>query len=145
MLLLLLKGPRRTPEERKERDAQKYKLLPLCKCQKNCITKISEEQKQMTHDQFWEEEYSSRRAWLFIHIKTTTPARTGKFGVENLQRKTTRFYILPDVDGNDVFVCKIFFLRTLGYKSDKIVTATLNSLTPGSITTPKDRQGQHTG
>ena len=63
----------RTPEEQKERDAVKYKLLSPCNCQKKCLIKIPEEQRQEIHSQFWNEEYSSRRAWLFTHVKTQEP------------------------------------------------------------------------
>ncbi len=123
------KKPARTPEEKKQRDLIKYKLLPPCNCRKNCLSKIPEERRQQIHDQFWNEEYSVRRAWLFAHVKTSEPQRSRKFGATDTQRKTSRFYILPDDDGNDVFVCKVFFLRTLGYKSDKIITVTSPSFT----------------
>ena len=40
-------------------------------------------------------------------------------------------------------VCKVFFLRTLGYNSDKIITATLSNVSNGSITPAPDQRGRH--
>ena len=40
-------------------------------------------------------------------------------------------------------VCKIFFLRTLGYNSDKVITVTLQSCDQGAIVPFNDRRGKN--
>ena len=40
-------------------------------------------------------------------------------------------------------VCKIFFLRTLGYNSDKVITVNLQSCGQGAIVPFNDRKGKN--
>jgi len=50
---------------------------------------------------------------------------------------------MPDHNGQDVSVCKRFFLKTLGFTSDKVITSTLLA-TPSDVLVPcSDRRGKH--
>ena len=112
-------------------------MLSPYSCNKKCITKITEERRKEIHRQFWDEDYAARGAWIFTHVKAHEPTRPNRFWMVDNTRKNTRVYVLPDNDGKETFVCKTFFLRTLGYKSDKIITVNLTTVAPGSITTKK--------
>ena len=76
-------------------------------------------------DQYWNMDYNSRRAWIYSSVKKGGKKRprvqtTGKY-----QRTCSRVYKLHTENGDEHFVCKLFFLNTLGYTSDKIITITL--------------------
>ena len=51
---------------------------------------------------------------------------------------------MPLGNGNEVSVCKTFFLNTLGYSCDSIITETLQSSGPERICPQNDKCGSHT-
>ena len=87
--------------------------------------------------------YDERRAWIFSHISVRDTKRRVLQQTSDRNRTCSRFYCLPDQDGEDHFVCLTFFLRTLGYTSPKIIKHMLSKCNPQSITTPHDQRGRH--
>ncbi|XP_071947383.1 piggyBac transposable element-derived protein 2-like [Antedon mediterranea] len=95
-----------------DRNTLKYQMLAPCNCSKKCLMTIPEERRSDIHHQFWKQPYSMRRAWLYSHIKVIEPSRMNKRPESHGRRKHTRVYKLPNSEGCDVFVCKVFFLHT---------------------------------
>lgn len=125
-----------------DRNLDKYQLKPPCSCKMKCFEKILEDRRVAVHEQFWSMTYNNRRSFVHSHIKVQPKSRSRPRTGEGL-RNFSRYYMLPNADGNDVFVCKLFFLRTLGYTSDKIITATLSATPSDVLSPPSDRRGKH--
>ena len=125
----------RTGAEKHDRDKDKHKILPPCKptCKRQCIEKIGQDRRETIHAQFWEMNYNERRAWIYDHVKRIATRRPRSTTRGCYNREFSRLYVLPNADGKDVFVCKIFFIRTLGYHSDNVITATLSATTMESV------------
>ena len=102
--------------------AAKHPLLSPCACIRLlCHTKLTEEQRSELWREFWELNYESQRLWISSHCSREN-VKQRKTDAENKKRNVSYQYQL-----NGVMVCKQMFLRTIGFKSDKILTVTLNS------------------
>lgn len=127
--------------------AANYPMLPPCNCAKKCYEKFSEEARQIIHDLFWAlGSYNNRKQWLLLHIKRTAPKRRRVDSFDVSKKNETRFYYLPEgrSTGGVLEVCKQFFLRTLGYRWDKIIM-TLSRTTPrGECVSVPDQRGKNT-
>lgn len=129
--------------ERKERDISNHKLLPPCLCKRKCIENICEERRKDINNQFWKLDYNKRRMWIKNNVKLIPTKRPRLDSRGDVTRNTSRLYFMMDEEDVDHQVCKVFFLRTLGYTSDKIITVTLQSCDQGSIMPANDRRGKH--
>ena len=138
-------GKCRTATQKYERNTEKYKLLPPCKntCKSKCLGKIPNKRREDIHDQFWKLSYNERRMWIHSHIKKYDIKRSRSDRKGFRERKYSRTYLLPNETGEDTKVCKSFFLKTLGYKNDKIITVTLAGAAPDNISPGKDQRGKH--
>ena len=131
--------------ERLARDVQLHPLLPPCECKKNCIRRVPEERRVIIHSEFWNMEYNSRKAWIFSHVKLSDTKRRRSESKGFYARSCTRFYMLPTDGIENAFVCKTFFMRTLGFTADKAITTALSPSEDGTsrITVPSDMRGRH--
>ncbi|XP_055512034.1 uncharacterized protein LOC129709606 [Leucoraja erinacea] len=128
-----------------EKAREKHNMKPPCNnCKRKCSDKIPHERRRAIHDQFWEMPYEAQRQWLFDHIQVTETKKPGTNLQEFYDRNHTRLYRFSDETGHQHMVCKKFFLFTLGYTSDKVITVKLNSATPGEISLQRDdMRGRH--
>lgn len=133
----------RTDEDKHSRNVEKYGLKAPCSCRKKCFEKILQDRRQTVHGQFWSMRYESRRSFIHSHIKVQPKSRSRPRSQGDVSRNYSRFYKLPNADGQDVFVCKLFFLGTLGYTSDKIITSTLAASQTHLLSPTSDRRGKH--
>src|SRR6218665_2729678 len=86
--------------------------------------------------------YNTRRGFIRNHIRVQ-PKKRSRPRSGNGLKNFSRFYTMPDHNGQDVSVCKRFFLKTLGFTSDKVITLTLLA-TPSDVLVPcSDRRGKH--
>ncbi|GFR64323.1 hypothetical protein ElyMa_005503900 [Elysia marginata] len=121
-----------------------YPMLSPCSCKKlQCGQKFSEEARQKIHDSFWAlGSYNNRKQWLLHHIKRIDIKRRRVDCPQSFRKNETRYYFLPQSEnvGDVLEVCKTFFLRTLGYKWDKVID-TLRKTTPrgGAVSQPDGR------
>ena len=88
----------------------------------------------------------SPQSFHFRMCKTSTqqrrPVREDSIGGGN--RKASRYYKLQDSAGEEKIVCKRFFLNTLGYTADKIISVTLSSVDGYSDhSPPPDERGRN--
>lgn len=114
------KKRRRTTEEQIIYNKLKHPLLDPCNCKKRCAQRISEDERQRLHDDFWNIDRHSQRIWLSSHVTEETAKRK----CEGSKRNYTRVYHLQDnVDstGETFKVCQKFFLGTLGYKHESVL------------------------
>ena len=136
------KKRRRSAADKKIANITKYQLMSPCKCRKNCVEKIEQDRRRNIHSQFWSLDYNSRRSYIYNHIRVQQKSRSRPRSGDCV-RNFSRFYTLPDASGQNVFVCKSFFLKTLGYSSDKVITSTLLATPSGALTPPADKRGKH--
>lgn len=134
----------RNDEERAAHKRMKYPLLPPCSCPKKCREKINEERRKLINYLFWGLQYQMRAMFLLNHIKQCEAKRHTLSPGEPSRRKFSRSYTLPDENDKQQSVCKIFFLHTLGYTSDSVVTKLLRKNPMGTVVPVSDRRGRNT-
>ena len=88
--------------------------------------------------------YNDRKMWICGHVRKMISKRQRKDARGDYTRSCSRYYTLPSVDGEDKFVCKMFFLHTLGYSADKVITVAMSSPPNGNnVTVSGDERGKH--
>jgi len=135
----------RSAKDRDLRQATKHAMLACCSCMRKCLDQINEARREEIHRDFWDLSYNSRRVWIYSQIERTAPKRkrtedetTGKHA-----RKYAASYSMPDENGVNKKVCKKFFLHTLGYKSDKVITVLMAAHEASALTPKTDMRGKH--
>ena len=103
---------------------EKYQVLTPCseKCRLNCRNNVDDDTCSATNQCIWSLSFALRRQWLSSFIVATKVAGR-KTDKEGKQRSTFLTYSLPDASGYKNKVCKVMFLRTLGIKTDGIITS----------------------
>ena len=122
-------------------------VLPPCKCSKRkCFEKFTEQWRKEINEKFWSlPGYNERKQWLNEHLKRDDVKRRRVGPSKGVFKKTeTRTYILPDLGGSSVEVCRIFFLRTLGYKWDRIINTLRRTTGKDDKIVPPDMRGRKT-
>lgn len=112
-----------------EENLRRHPLLPACRCRKHCYNLFSEQSRTHIHRSFWSLDHFSRGLWIFNRITNKPVSKLKKPTKSGSNRSCVRAYFLetsfkvhnPEI----VNVCQKFFLSTLGYKSDKVITYTL--------------------
>ena len=128
----------KTQDERCKFREAKHPLLPHCSagnkdhCQRRCHLVVSEGDRVATHALFWQSDYTAQKLFLHGHIET----------VLNMDRHISTYY-LTTIGGIRHNVCKVMFLRTLGYKSDKVVTLFVKSRFNNPDTFTIDNRGKN--
>ena len=135
----------RTSKQKAQRNLCKYKMLPVCQCRRkpSCASKICENRRAAIHTAFWKMNYNLRKAWIFSQVKLIPVARRRNNVSGDVSRNSTRSYTLTDESGSEQTVCKLFFLHTLGYKNDKVITVTMSSAALGRVAVSPDKRGRH--
>ena len=110
--------------------AAQYPLLSPCSCRKRCYDHVSEASRKEIHKTFWELDQSNRHLWIYNRIKNVQNKKLKKKPVSGKNRKHLRHYFL-DVNClvagtvEMVNVCQKFFLSSIGYKNDHVISWTL--------------------
>lgn len=119
------------------RDRASHPLLPPCdkSCRISCQSKFTQSKRREIHDQFWDLPYQRRRDWLASNV-IRAPKQRGR---DSRRHHTVMWKI------NQARVCKPFFLKTLGYTSDKVVRRMFDAIDASdlSIASPHDKRGKH--
>ena len=89
-------------------------------CKKSCTDRITEEERNVINNSFYELDFSQRRLWFDGNISIHDVSRHSQSSA-NYARKHTLQYSLP-VGLEKIPVCKVMFLRNLGLKTDGRVT-----------------------
>lgn len=139
------KRPRTSDDQTAESKA-KHPILPPCTaaCRRKCHQKIDDSRRVDIHEQFWAKAYDNRRQWIYHHIDRVHVQRRRTTGDSSrTPRESSYLYKLPTDGGIDVFVCKTFFLRTLGYNSDKVISCLMHANGPNILTPGASSRGRH--
>ena len=140
----------RTSAAQTAESKEKHPMLPPCSatCRRKCSQKISASRRADIHKQFWMNLYDARRMWMYNHlhrvpVQRRRPAAAGEDISRRQPRESSYLFKLPAEDGSDVFVCKTFFLHTLGYKSDKVLTCLMHSCAANVLSPAPSKRGKH--
>ena len=91
---------------------------------KKCHLKISDEDRELIHKRFWEQEKHDRKTWIQSYVHFIEPTQRYSTECGERKRKYIRVFLLPSVkksDSNRISVCQKMFLGTLGYKTDEVL------------------------
>ena len=140
----------KTLEKRYARDLEKHPILLPCVtrghdskkgCNKDCVSKFSEEDGTNIHSEFWCITYDERLSWLGAAISVHSPVRPlGKTHGKH-EKDTTRSYSFSSITGEKIVVCQAFFLSTLGLSSDQMTM--LKKKKGMYIKVTPDQRGHH--
>ena len=118
----------RTEEDKCIRDKRNHPLLTSCKCRKLCIKNICEDRRKAIHSTYWTYNYKERKMFLYSRISRLAVNRRTKDAKSIRKRDFSFKYHFQGDDGVDREVCQYFFIRTLGYKSHRVIqTVTTDS------------------
>ena len=141
------------PPKRRRKEAEKcvhnqakYPMLQPCgdTCNRKCVAKVTEIKRSAIHAQFWSMPYNQRRMWLHSHVKKVHAKRPRKETSGAHEKSFSRLqYTLPGEDGIEVIACNVLYLRTLGLRSDKVITTALTGTPDNAIVPAMDRRGSH--
>ena len=81
--------------------------------------------------------------WIKSKVRFESTKTSRKDSTGDVQRVFSRHYFLSDKEDNEHRVCKTFFLRRLGYTSDKVIAVTLKNCKGGTIKPSSDKRGKH--
>ena len=123
-------------------ETAKHPMMRTCNCKmKKCHLKINDNQRELVHNAFLGLKYNDRRLWIYNHIEQYKPKRCYTLSaVAKIQM--SRNYWLPSLPSGKLYVCKDMFLRTLGHKSDRVITTALSTTSPIGMNTG-DKRGKH--
>ena len=101
---------------------EKHAVLDACKCKEQCFIKVKEETRPSINKQFWKLFYNERKKWLYLKVKQIPKKRCMVEAGKESRCKFTHSYFLCTSISDELSVCKVFFLKTLGYSNDKVLT-----------------------
>ena len=124
--------------DRKVRDKLKHPLLSPCKCKNKCVENVQEDERCSIHKEFWKLDYNERLTYLSsrLHLKQIKRRRSDSKD-ERKRNQSCEYSFL--VSSNDVKVCQKFFLRTLGFKSNKVLLTAMKKSRDGILPTSDQR------
>ena len=124
----------------------KHRMRAPCpdSCKRKCFSKFSESQRQKLNTEFWNLSWYERR--IFISSGVKRHAVTRKTAGPDSKRSLTFHYFLCNEMGEELSVCKRFYLATLGFQpsNDAVVQKALHSLGSGSLLPKPDGRGSGT-
>ncbi|CAH2010520.1 unnamed protein product [Acanthoscelides obtectus] len=130
--------------ERMKVKREERKMSAPCgkKCRLKCSTKISQDQRQKIFEEYWQlGDVLQQRGFIAGRMLTIKPKYRCQKG-ENSRRLNSSFFF--DLDGQNIRICKQFFMSTLGISSRVIRTVTekQDSMTKGIL--KQEIRGKHT-
>ena len=113
------------------------------KCRLKCKSKISEEQRLVVFKEFWELQDHSRQ-WEFIarHVKQADKKQHTVASGHNSRRNYSRQYYCHVGSKQNIQICKVMFVNTLGISQTWVNTALVRIREGGTF--PTDMRGRHT-
>ena len=125
-------------QERIARDRKRHPFLPPCNCSRECVQCVNELERKRIHSIFWTKDYNERKCYMFSRIKPVAVSRRRKVtNGEKIRKKTYQYTV--EVDGIGVKVCQVFFLRTLGFKSHRVLLTVMQTAADDIIPQPDAR------
>ncbi|KAK9694961.1 hypothetical protein QE152_g33189 [Popillia japonica] len=111
-------------------------------CHLQCPSCISVERQKDMNQQFWALNREARNTFI-IHDMKRFHKKRNTAGLTSTRINTFKYY-LKNNEGQDINVCKIFFLATLGYPPENDwILKTLRKNELGSVAPKPDQRGRH--
>lgn len=117
----------------------------MAKCKRQCAT-FSHENRKEIWDEYWNKNFVSRRNFLNKCV-TISSIKRRKIQIANsnetYSKNESRYFSLPNKEKDLVPVCRNFFLATLGYKTDGVITELSKAVKKGLLnaSVSKDKRG----
>ncbi|CAH0755367.1 unnamed protein product [Diatraea saccharalis] len=119
-----------------KRKSRHIMIINSCKskCSRKCASFSLGNRIQIWHN-YWELDFRSRRNFLnkCIQITGIKKRRVSETGTPEIIKKESRFFYFPNNNNESIPVCRKFFLDTLGYKTDGVITEISNAIKKGNI------------
>ncbi|CAK1588934.1 unnamed protein product [Parnassius mnemosyne] len=114
------------------------------KCKRQCA-KFSVESRKEIWDKYWERNFVSRRNFLNKCI-TICSIKRRKVQISNsnnsFSKNESRYFSLPNKDNELIPVCRNFFLATLAYKTDGVITELSKSIKKGILNASASKENR---
>lgn len=111
-----------------------------CHCPLKCSEKINKDRQNQLRQQFYEmSDWSVQTAYICAQVKVSKIKKRYTKTAES-RRQNSKYYYLPNADGHDVRVCKVFFQGVLSLSDGRIARAT-NQKVDG--VPQADQRGRH--
>ena len=114
----------RTEESRKQRDIENHPLLPASSstCSKQCSKNFAEQVRTRINKYYWNmPSKEMQMQWMLQIIETCTPFCPRKHTSGKKERKVTRIFFLEKEGRKKIHIRQVMFLRTLSFKSNRIM------------------------
>ena len=124
-------------------DSKNHPLLSPCSCKmRNCVENVTEDRRKLIHRDFWRMNYTERKQWIYNHVEETEPDRryVKEPVSDEYKRNLSRNFFLPNGVSN-VQVCRVMFIRTLGYTTAKAVDVAMKNAIMDNVSS--DKRGKH--
>ncbi|CAH1106436.1 unnamed protein product [Psylliodes chrysocephalus] len=112
-------------EEKVKRDKLKHVMRPSCPepCKKKCSSLLVDADRVYIWENYWSLKYCDRRKWLAKNVQIVQIQRktVTKAPAEHFLKADSRKFFLPK-NNQSVCVCRRFFLNTLVYSNDSVIT-----------------------
>ena len=99
---------------------------------KNQKKKVSHEKREITYKQYCAMNKKLQKEFLFQRVQSFPKKRSRIRGSPKKKRNNSRIYSL-NVNGKYIAVCSKFFLGTLDYKKDNLISTLFNKQTPTKL------------
>lgn len=114
------------------------------KCKRQCTLFPLEWRKEIWN-KYWDQNFVSRRTFLNKCVNISSIKRR-KIQISNsnqtLLKNESRYFSLPNKDNELISVCRKFFLSTLGYKTDAVITELSRALKKGVLNTSISKENR---
>lgn len=118
--------------------------MPSCdQCRMKCSTRMTEQERSIINRSFWNlKKCVEKRYFINSHVIRKQVAR--RTGTNDSKRMNVFHYQLPKENGENVLVCRSFFLTTLGFKpsNTRALRFTLLNHNPITLESPADNRGK---
>ena len=124
-----LKKKSRKRKSKRKSFADSHPLQPPCGCKRKGFDKVSDEKREIIYKQYCAMNKKLQKEFLFQRVQSIPKKRSRIRENPKKKRNNSRIYSL-NVNSNDIAVCSKFFLGTLGYKKDNVISTLFNKQTP---------------
>lgn len=133
-------------EEKEKRNKRNHPLIRrLCslKCKRNCKS-FTEEERLEIWTRYWELPYVNRRKWLAKNVQLIKiKCRRSNVRSPNYRKNESRLFFFPK-NNKSLQVCRTFFLNSLGYTNDSVITELSSAIKRGPLCdSVKENRGIH--
>ena len=108
------------------------------KCPRKCCTYVSQERRVEIYNEYWQDRTNQREFLLQRVQRVAKERKRSRNGSK--KRLYTRKYTMKDESDGFVQVCQKFFLSTIGYKKDHVISWVFDTL-EGKVV--PDKRGSH--